>query len=36
MIEGRGRSLIGAKNRPFQITVSNGLHQHTLEGTAKA
>jgi serine/threonine protein kinase len=36
IIEVQQRPLIGRKTHPFHITVSNGTHQHTLEGTAQA
>ncbi|MCB8945366.1 MAG: protein kinase [Ardenticatenaceae bacterium] len=36
LIEVQKRPLIGRKNHPFHITVSNGTHEHTLAGTAKA
>lgn len=35
-IEMEKRPLLGRKTHPFHITVSNGSHEHTLEGTAKA
>jgi serine/threonine protein kinase len=36
LIEAQKRSVFGRQTHPFTITVSNGSHEHALEGTARA